>query len=430
MSFASIGLVLVVDQLLLPMFHLGPLPVKISYLLLGVWFADWLVHNGVRSRRRERADFLRFALAAGLIVSCSLAGEAITSLRSPVPSHGEAIRSVLVYALVTLSFGLGLDARSFQPKWLIAVLFVAIVLNLSFVFLPTALPSWLIALYYSQRNVESLGLSGVVDVAGVLNLSRPRGLFSNPNVSALLVNVNALFIHVAWRRRLLAPGAVVGTAVITLPLALTAFLSSRGEFVVAAVLALLNLRLLFRDQSFAKRTRAALVIMLVLAGAVAAFPSGGTFQGPLANLERILRLRTIFMAPSGPPVEGDEDQAEGLGRSLIEFDRARARFATSPIVGTGFSVGQSPPFDVPTRYFHNDWFRLLVTSGLVGFAAMTWLIHRYCWSLGWPTLIPFILPGIVNTFQLNIPAMMFYFFMVGVLRSKLRVDSAKPASAH
>ena len=41
---------------------------------------------------------------------------------------------------------------------------------------------------------------------------------------------------------------------------------------------------------------------------------------------------------------------------------------------------------------------------------MLWIIWRFVLFLGWPVLIPFILPGLVNTFLLNIPAVMFFFF--------------------
>src|SRR5258708_31270195 len=142
MSFALIGLILVVDQLLVPMFHIGPLPYKISYVLLGLWLGDWVLGGAHPSQRRTAADFVRVAIAIGIIVGCALAGEVILAFRSPPSSYGEAVRSVLIYVLVTLSFGLGLSARRFQLKWLIVVLFVSIGLNLAFVFLRTGLPAW------------------------------------------------------------------------------------------------------------------------------------------------------------------------------------------------------------------------------------------------------------------------------------------------
>jgi hypothetical protein len=429
MSFALIGLILVVDQLLVPMFHIGPFPYKISYLLLGLWLGDWVLGGVHPSQRRAAADFLRAAIAISIIVGCALVGEVILAFRSPPSSYGEAVRSVLIYVLATLSFGLGLSARRFQLKWLIVVLFVSIGLNLAFVFLRTGLPAWLINFYYSQRDVNTVAISGVSDVAGMLDLTRPRGLFSNPNVSALMVNIVALFIHLAWRKRLLGlPGALVGMAVVVLPVVLTAVLASRGEFLVASVLAFLNLRLMFGAQSIFKRIRVALVAGIIGLVAVAGSSTLRSGESPLQNLERILQLRNIFDVSSGAT---EEDQATGgLARPLIGLVGAWDRFSTSPLVGTGFSVGQAYPFDFETQYFHNDWFRLLVTSGPIGVAAMLWLIRRFCWPLGWPAIIPFVLPGLVNTFQLNIPAFMFYFFMVGVLRAKLMTASPDDSHAH
>ena len=48
------------------------------------------------------------------------------------------------------------------------------------------------------------------------------------------------------------------------------------------------------------------------------------------------------------------------------------------------------------------------------------IIARFVWPLGWPAAIPFVLPALVNTFLLNIPGQIFYFFMIAVLREKLR----------
>ena len=74
-------------------------------------------------------------------------------------------------------------------------------------------------------------------------------------------------------------------------------------------------------------------------------------------------------------------------------------------------------------------FRVLSTGGvgkimiyhkwsLIGL--MLWILKRFVLFLTWPVFIPFLLPGMVNTFFLNIPVVIFFFFMVGFFNSKIK----------
>lgn len=427
MSFAAMGLVLIVDQLLLPMFHVGAFSYKISYFLLVLWFGDWIARTGDASVAPVRAEFLRFATAMFLIVACALMGELLLLARYPIASHAETARSVLIYVLVTLSFGLGLSARRFKAAWLIPVFYAAVALNFGFIFLRSGMPSWLVGFYYPQQAVDALGLSQFSNAADLLELTRSRGLFANPNVSAHMVNIIVLFICLAQRKRVLAtPGNVNGMGIVVLPVALSAILASRGEFLVAAILGFLNFRLMLGAASVARRFFLTVVASLFIVAAGAASMSIDQVEGPLRNVERILGLGNLLGTPTSAISVAEEDS---ISRPLVNLKPSWDRFSTSPLFGTGFSVSVRYPFDYGTEYFHNDWFRVAVTSGLIGLVAMFWIINRYCRPLGWPALIPFVLPGMINTFQGNIPAFMFYFFMVAVLHAKLRGGQTGPAPA-
>ena len=96
------------------------------------------------------------------------------------------------------------------------------------------------------------------------------------------------------------------------------------------------------------------------------------------------------------------------------------RFIASPLIGSGFAVVPSHEYFKEGTDFFNDWFRLLVSSGLIGFFVMIYIVYRFVLPVGWPAFIPFFLPGLVNTFLLNIPAVMFFFFMIGFLRVKIK----------
>jgi hypothetical protein len=95
------------------------------------------------------------------------------------------------------------------------------------------------------------------------------------------------------------------------------------------------------------------------------------------------------------------------------------RIFSSPLFGTGYSVAREFPFNFPTKYNHQDWIYMLMTSGILGVSIIIVLLKKIALPLGWPVLIPWVLPGFVNSFVLVFPAFMFYWFMIGLLKQKV-----------
>ena len=138
-----------------------------------------------------------------------------------------------------------------------------------------------------------------------------------------------------------------------------------------------------------------------------------------SNIDRAFSI--IDVIDNSVSQDTDVRALGGLARPILTGVSAYERFKLSPIIGTGYAVVPGHEYFADgTDYYHNDWFRILVSSGLVGFIIMLWIINRFILFLGWPVLIPFVLPGMVNTFLLNIPAVIFFFFMIGCLRSGLK----------
>mgnify|MGYP001417437282 CR=1 FL=1 len=417
LSFSFWGLILTADQLLLPMFHFNGLPFKLSYFLAGYWFVDFLVRKD-RDFYADR-EFKMFAMAVMIIVLCSCIGELFFAVTQNVESLEPFIRSVLIYVLMMLSFGLGLSALNFNFKRLISILLVALFLNFGFIFLKFQMPPFLISLYYGDAVINDFAGLGLTDVESVLALTRPRGLFPNPNGSAFLVNIISLFLYLGIKHKLCAiPKFGHYFLVITLPIILTMLLASRGEFLVSLVLAALHYKLvLTNNKSYVRKLNVLIILVpLSLIGYVSQKIDMSDFQH---NFDRTLSIIDVIENSSSQ--DSEVRDLGGIARPLLTFVTAYERFKRSPIVGTGYAVVPGHEyFTDGTDYYHNDWFRLIVTSGLVGLIAMLWIINRFALFLGWPVLIPFVLPGMVNTFLLNIPAVMFFFFMIGCMRSRLK----------
>lgn len=424
LKYSFFGLILAVDQLLLPMFHIGGIPIKPSYVLLGVWFLGQFINNNqnVLSKARQR-DFRRLALAFGGIIASALLGDFILRANFQVAFAYETIRNILIYALIVLSFGLGQCARQFDMRWLIRILYISLALNLLVTVFGNYAP-WLLDFYYGASAYSSPEWQewGITSREILLERGRPLGLFGSPTISMLQIDIIFLFVVIAQNHRLLPRPSFPGAFAITvLPVALTIVYGARSEFPVA-----LTLGTIFAYSYWGEalgRIRGKLIIafatLLVLSTLLLLPQIIGDESDIGYNATRMVNL----LQGEDERLRLDTAYAPAILRPLITLDIAFERFLFSPLFGSGFNVVPIFPFDYSVAYFHNDWFFVLVTSGLIGFGIWLWIIRIFCMPIGWLALFPYFLPGLTNTFVLAIPSVMFYFFMIGLLRDRLRAGT-------
>ncbi len=409
--FALLGLIFVVDQLLLPMFHLGGQPFKISYFLLGLWLLDWLRSESTDPERT--ADLRRMAWGIGGIILSAIVGDLWLASDRGIASYSDSVRSILIYLLMLLSFGLGQSARKFEPRWLTPVMFVAIGVNFLVIVFGNAFQG-LVSIYYDPSQIGD-----------VLAMERPRGIFGNPNVSMLQVNIIFLFVVLARRHALVPRTSMpVNVAILALPAILSIVLASRGELISSALISAVFVDTLIRERGRAIGQKAVGLAVLAIAVTVAfkvltVYAANSEFLS--SGLARVATLGKIGAS--------SDDINSSVLRPLLVWDIVYHRFLASPIFGSGFNVSDAYPFVYSPTYFHNDWFRVIVTSGLIGLVCLLSLLRRFFAPLGLIALLPFALPGLTNTFLLAVPSVMFYFFMVGVLRERLRAQAHEAAIA-
>lgn len=415
--YRALGLVFIVDQLLLPMLHVAGMPFKVTYLFLGAWLLDLAGKKLVREDDAHRyQEFLRIALYFLGIIAAGVIGELWTSSRMRVPDHGETYRSIAIYLLMLLSFGLGLSSYQFKMKWLLHLLYVSVAANLVVVFFGRYFPG-LVLMYYDATTAG----------ADVLDAYRPRGLLGNPNVSMLHVNLVMLFVVIAHVKGYLVLGVQRAVVTLALPIVTALVLATRTELVVSVVLAAVLLN------SVAKRggNRPAQRILIggvALAAAAVVFVAVSFFAANneliMTGLERVTSTRGALLDVA--------DRNSSILRPLLVWEIVYARFEDSPVFGTGFNPAPFWPYNYSPLYYHNDWFRVLVTSGLAGFVLYVLMVRRFWVVAGGIAVLPFFLPALTNTFILAIPASMFYFFMMGVLTERRRLNRApraRPAPA-
>lgn len=415
--YRALGLAFVVDQLLLPMLHVAGMPFKVTYLVLGAWLLDLAGKKLAREDDAQRYQaFLRMGLFFAGIITAGIIGELSTGTRIHVPDHGETYRSIAIYVLMLLSFGLGLSAYQFRMRWLVHLVYVSVAANLVVVFFGRYFPG-LVLLYYDSTTMG----------ADVLDAYRPRGLLGNPNVSMLHVNLVMLFVVVAHAKGYLQLGVQRAVVTLALPIVTALVLATRTELLVSVILggALLNSVARQKGNRPAQR---------ILIGGAALVSAGVVFLGIsfvaanneliLTGLERVTSTRGALLDVA--------DRNSSILRPLLVWEIVYARFMDSPIFGTGFNPAQFWPYNYSPQYYHNDWFRVLVTSGLVGFVLYVLMVRRIVLVAGGIVALPFFLPALTNTFILAIPASMFYFFMIGVVaerRRRERVSQPSPEPA-
>ncbi|HEV2149058.1 MAG TPA: O-antigen ligase family protein [Longimicrobiaceae bacterium] len=410
--YRALGLLFILDQLLLPMPHIAGMPFKLTYLFLGVWLVDLAGKKLVREADARRyQEFLRVALYFLGIIAAAVVGELWTGTRIRVPDHGETYRSIAIYLLMLLSFGLGLSAYQFRMRWLLHLLYVSVAANLIVVFFGRYFPG-LVLLYYDATTTG----------ADVLDAYRPRGLLGNPNVSMLHVNLVMLFVVIAQMKGYLELGVQRAVITLALPIVTALVLATRTELLVSIILgaALLNSIARQRGNRPAQRLLiggAALVSAGLLFVAVSFVAANNELI--LTGLERVTSTRGALLDVA--------DRNSSILRPLLVWEIVYARFMDSPFFGTGFNRAQFWPYNYSPLYYHNDWFRVLVTSGLAGFLLFVLLVRRIWTVAGGIAVLPFFLPALTNTFILAIPASMFYFFMIGVITERRRLGEAPQA---
>lgn len=408
---ANLASVLILfDQLLLPMLHLG-VPFKLSYLLLLLWPAFWLLSQSSNPSRVGLAEPIP---SLTLLLVMVTFGEWYFRLYFTPADNGPYVKVAAIYILCICAFGVGSASRRFEFNSIIVAFFGVAFLNAIFILVNTKLPGFVIDFYYPERVL--IDREGFRSTEEILSLSRPRGFAGNPNVSMVLTNVAFLFVYLSVKHRVLQLRRMTLVLALTfIPIVLSILLQSRSGFLVAVFQASLFLFLQRRNFNFKLRKFVWPTTFITCCSLAFALK---TFEIDLSR--SIARLATIVTQA----FDFSADSAENIVRPIMTLDVFVDRFLLSPLFGSGVSASSEQTFSDGTMYFHNDWFHLLASSGLLGsllFAFVLWKIARH---LGLAVLIPFVIPGMTNTFLLNIPAMISYFLVMGILVTSIKVGGS------
>ena len=378
------------DQLVLPMFHVGTIPFKLSYFaLVFLLFRPPSVTVDSSNASVELPHVQREAVFSfACLIVFSILGQLTYTLWYPF-SNDDVIefgRSILIYVLMLCAFHVGVTHKQLNAGHLLYIFIAYACLHFVLSFWSEHVP-WLASVYRTDEiNVR----------AGIL------GFQINPNGAMLMMNmiIIGLYLGYKWKR-----GTQYSVPVYLVVLGVSAVIGMQlGSRNAAVAWGIITLAFLFEMY---KRVSVKAIPSLVGCAIIMVCSAVG-----------VSALHPEWLAPENTRlykrvVEIGVDADEVKERPFLHYVEAFERALQSPLWGTGFVSCNEYPFQHSPRSYHNDWLRIVVSSGLLGVVTMLWIIYRFSMPTGWIMALPFVLPGLTNTFVLNIPAAVVYFLYAG-----------------
>jgi hypothetical protein len=383
--------IVVIDFSLMPMFHFLGLPYKPGLLIVGiVALLKWY-------RKPCRLLFFYFF---GLILACWI-GATYQHLFFPTQSINFTIYCTTSYLLGFIGFCFGYYYAPKNVDKILPIALVLILINLVIGAFWDKLP-FLTEFYNLQVRIEDDYFS-----------RKNAGLFSNPNISSLVINMFLLFITMANNFKLFAKNRVTYTSIIWV-LAFVALLTmmSKNQLIAFAILSLFLLKQI--NISRLKNCILQYFLLIVIVLSIYSFASNhlttsSVFKSGVHLFPRLpSRMYRMYIAP--------EFDIQDKGDRRVKYLYALKAFSYSPIWGSGFDRADSGIFSEESKIgYHSDWSYLVVAGGIL--AVIFFLLILYTiWRIHPLLLLPFFFPGLTNSFMLTAQLFCLYGIFWGVLK--------------
>lgn len=387
---------IVLDLVFLPMLHLYGFPFKISYLAIGFIFVDAALYHPNIMRGLNRDVLVLFWVLA--VITC--VGSAVFLLFYGGISFANSVRNIIVFLMAPMAFIAGSRDPSLKHNYIIFLIFGYAVFTLAFSIYYQQL-GWLISFYGLQEQIAT----GVYSV-------RSQGLFYNANISALFMTILYIYFIGGVRHGFIRAGVPTIVAVIVAVFGTIVVLGSRNQFIAATLLTLF----LVLPMLASSRHRATAIAVTISFGLLVIFSSqlGKIAENYLEyNPTESLKHTFSSIADTSRPTNS-------FLRPVRYLNPALNRWSASPLVGTGFDAGGGSLFTEPS--YHNDWLSVLAASGFLGVLIMVIIAYRLT-RLDLILLIPFLLPGMTNSFIFAPSNLLLFMLLAGMIYRRRRANS-------
>lgn len=407
-----IAFIFIMDETILPVFHPMGIPMKISYFIL--LFALICYIFSIRVNKEWTFCFKRGGEAKKIVnlffalIVLSIFGELTMGIFSDVIDGSPFTDALLNYAFMLSSFVLGYSIYRYNTKILIWALYIYSAINIALLMFYSYLPGFIKSLY------------GEYYATGI----RIRGTGGNANTTLLVMNMLLLGIVVLFKLKKINITGLHVWLVLVVPILTNIFISSRGEFIHTVLLELFYCYLLIKNEKNKIKTMFRIIIIVVMIFAVYSFIFNYLYYENDAIRYGIDRLMTIGdvtdITDTDEITTGDADT---IMRPFFRADVFWKRFKHSPLWGAGYSFGDTESFIKSANGYHNDWFRVLASTGILGFACWFAIVKKYVKKASLVVILPFFLAALSNTFLQSTHALNMYFFVFGTLLHVVEKDA-------
>jgi len=402
--------VFVIDEALLPVFHFGGIPFKLSYLLAFIWLACNIFHvrlfNDIPVSVEKKSNVEKMLKAFWVLIAISLMSELTMFFFSDIADAQPFFDGILYYLQIIGALGLGYSLWKMNPKILIWVLYAYCLLNISLLVAYSFLPGVFKNMY------------GEYYISGI----RIRGTGGNANTTLLVMNMLLMAIVMMVHKDILKVKGFHVWLILIMPLLTNFFISSRGEFIQTVLLEIIYFYFIIKKDRnrMRKVTRIIIILCVLLIAYVIVFKYLYNSNDNIRyGIDRLMKLGELSSE------DGTSEEVDTLSRPFFRADVFWDRFKHSPIWGAGYSYGTADDFIKSVNGYHNDWFRILASVGIVGFCIWFKNVRIIVKSIGIYVLLPFLLAGLSNTFLQSTHAFNIYFYAVGYILHHLQVATRK-----
>lgn len=397
----AIAFIFIMDEALLPVFHPMGIPIKISYIFLFMSLVFYVFSIKITNQWRfrfgngSRAKKVVYMLLSLIFLSCL--GEMTMLFFSDVKDGRPFIDALLNYGFMLAAFILGYSIFRYKKTVLLWALYLYAFVNIALLMFYNYLPEFVKSLY------------GEYYASGI----RIRGTGGNANTTLLVMNMILLSIIVLFKLRQIKIFGIHIWLVLLVPIITNVFISSRGELVHTILLEVIYVNLLIKTEKDKAKMLVRIISIILLFVFLYIFVFHYLYYKNDSIRYGIDRLSMITDVTN---VEGYETgEADTILRPFFRADVFWDRFKHSPIWGAGYSFGTVEEFIKSANGYHNDWFRILASTGILGGCCWFSILSKFCKRAGYMVLLPFFLAGLTNTFIQSVHALNIYFFLFGVV---------------
>lgn len=368
---------------LMPLWNIGPIPFKFSFIV--ILFS--LINKSFKFSFIYPLIGLIFILWTGKFFSYVFLNEY---------EFQQTIRITINYLLIISALLYSKKIKNIDNLNWIALLALSFTfINIFLLILGPTNPS-IISFYKLDLRLEE----------GLFMVRNP-GIAGNPNGSALMGNLILLFWVVSKKFNLITlKSSLWNTLVfISIGLAIISFVSKSGFFAYFIIC----LWYFKNNFSLRKLSYAFISLIIPMVFLINYYNKLDTSQKIVIEngIEQVLNFDEELIYEIGK-------DAGTAGNRIYKQKLAYENFIISPLFGIGSD--RSTGKILNRTQYHNDFSEILVSTGILGILIYIFLIYKIS-KVSFILLLPFLFPGMTNSFFFTLQIVAFYFLFVGIMQN-------------